>query len=47
MNNEKINQDREFETRKLVPAALVTYLTTTFVATPTVVTGIAVAISAL
>ena len=47
MKNTDLNRSREYETRRLVPAALATYLTTTFIATPAVVTGIAVGISAL
>lgn len=47
MKHTDLNRSRDYETRRLVPAAVVTYLTTTFVATPAIVTGIAVGISAL
>ena len=47
MNMTYFNRNREYETRKLVPTALISYLAATFIAIPALVSGVAAGISNL
>ena len=47
MNMTYFNRNREYETRKLVPVALISFLAATFIAIPVIVSAVSVGISNL